>query len=172
MGSPLSWEIAVYDVNIEYLYQAARLGTMRAAAQLLGLSASSISRQITELEAEIGAAGIEHGSHRVRLTEVGQLLVDYYGAQLSQRATFEARLSDLKGLRIGRISLAVGEGFVGADLSAVLARFVSKHPGLQVDVRVLAASNEVAKLVVEDEAHLGLVFDTCSDPRIRVVGSV
>ena len=172
MGSPLSWEIAVYDVNIEYLYQAARLGTMRAAAQLLGLSASSISRQITQLEAEIGAAVIEHGSHRVRLTEVGQLLVDYYGAQLSQRATFEARLSDLKGLRIGRISLAVGEGFVGADLSAVLARFVSKHPGLQVDVRVLAASNEVAKLVVEDEAHLWLVIANCSDRRISVVGSV
>ena len=162
----------MYDVNIEYLYQAARLGTMRAAAQLLTVSASSISRQITQMEAEIGAAVIEHGSHRVRLTEVGQLLVDYYQAQLLQRETFEARLSDLKGLRSGRISLAVGEGFVGVDLSALVARFVSKHPGLRVDVHVLAASSDVAKLVVEDEAHLGLVFDTCSDPRIRVVGSV
>jgi DNA-binding transcriptional LysR family regulator len=162
----------VYDVNIEYLYEAARLGTMRTAAQFLGVAASSISRQITQLESEIGAAIIEHGSHRVRLTEVGQLLVDYYEAQLSQRDTFAARLSDLKGLRSGRISLAVGEGFVGADLSAVLARFASRHPGLQMDVRVLAASSEVAKLVVEDDAHLGLVFDTCSDPRIRVMGAV
>jgi DNA-binding transcriptional LysR family regulator len=162
----------VYDVNIEYLYQAARLGTMRAAAQLLGISASSISRQVTQLESEIGAAIIEHGSHRVRLTEVGQLLVEYYAGQLSQRETFESRLADLKGLRSGRIGLALGEGFVGADLSAALARLVNRHPGLQVDVRVLAASSEVAKLVVEDEAHLGLVFDTCSDPRIRVMGSV
>ena len=55
MGRPSSWGILVYDVNIEYLYVAARLGTMRAAAQLLTVSPSSISRQITQLEAEIGA---------------------------------------------------------------------------------------------------------------------
>jgi DNA-binding transcriptional LysR family regulator len=161
----------VHDVNIEYLYEAARLGTMRAAAQLLTVSPSSISRQITQLEAEIGAAVIEHGSREIRLTEVGRLLLDYYKEQLSQRETFHARLSDLKGLRSGRIGLAVGEGFVGSAFSALLGGFVSKHPGLQVDVRVLAASSDVARLVVEDEADLGLVFDTCSDPRLRVLGS-
>lgn len=162
----------MYDVSVEYLYEAARLGTMRAAAQLLTVSPSSISRQITQLEAEIGAAVFEHGSRKIRLTEVGQLLVDYYKAQMSQREVFEARLSDLKRLRRGRISLAVGEGFVGTALSGLLARFVGRHSGLQVDVRVLAASNDVARLVVEDEAHLGLVFDACSDPRVRVVGAV
>jgi DNA-binding transcriptional LysR family regulator len=171
-GHAVQKESIVYDVSIEYLYEAARLGTMRAAAQLLTVSPSSISRQITQLEAEIGVAVFEHGSRRICLTEVGQLLVDYYKAQLSQREIFEARLTDLKRLRRGRISLAVGEGFVGTALSAVLARFVSRHSGLQVDVRVLAASSDVARLVVEDEAHLGLVFDACSDPRTRVVGAV
>jgi DNA-binding transcriptional LysR family regulator len=172
MGRLLSREAAVYDANIEYLYEAARLGTMRAAAQRLTVSASSISRQITQLEAEIGAAVIEHGSHRIRLTEVGQLLVDYYEAQLSQREMFEGRLSDLKGLRSGRISLAVGEGFVGTALSTLVSRFVGRHPGLKLDIRVLAASSEVATLVVDDDAHIGLVFDTCGDPRIRVMGAV
>ena len=162
----------MYDVSVEYLYEAARLGTMRAAAQLLTVSPSSISRQITQLEAEIGTAVFEHGSRKIRLTEVGQLLVDYYKAQLSQREMFEAQLADLKRLRRGRISLAVGEGFVGTALSGLLARFVNRHSGLQVDVRVLAASNDVARLVVEDEAHLGLVFDACSDPRVRVLGAV
>ncbi len=98
--------------------------------------------------------------------------MDYYKAQLSQRELFDARLSDFKRLRRGRISLALGEGFVGADFSALLGRFVSRHPGLQVDVRVLAASSDVARVIVEDEAHLGLVFDTCSDPRVRVLGAV
>jgi len=172
MGRRVALGIVVYDVNIEYLYEAARLGTMRAAAQLLTVSASCISRRITQLEAEIGAAVIEHGSRRIRLTEAGQLLVDHYEAQLSQRETFEARLADLKGLRSGRICLAVGEGFVGEALSVLLAGFVSRHAGLQVDVRVLGASSDIARLVVEDEAHLGLVFDTCSDPRVRVMGSV
>jgi DNA-binding transcriptional LysR family regulator len=162
----------LYDVSIEYLYQAARLGTMRAAAQLLTVSPSSISRQITQLEAEIGATVIEHGAREIRLTEVGQLLVDYYKTQRSQREIFESQLSDLKRLRRGRITLAVGEGFVGTAFSTMLSRFVGGHSGLQVDVRVFAASTEVVKFVVEDEAHLGLVFDECGDPRARVVSTV
>lgn len=161
----------MYDINIEYLYEAARLGTMRAAAQLLTVSPSSVSRQITQLEEEIGAAVFEHGSRRVRLTEAGQLLVDYYKARRAQREIFQSRLADLKRLRRGRVRLAVGEGFVSRAFSALLARFAGRHSGLQVEVGVLAASSEVAELVVEDEADLGLVFDTCADPRVRVLAA-
>ena len=160
------------DLNLQYLYEAARLGSMRAAADLLTVAASSISRQIAQLEAEIGTALIEHGSRRIKLTEAGRLLIEYHEAQLAQREIFEARLSDLKGLRTGRISLAVGEGFVGSPLSALINGFVRKHSGLQVDVRILASSAEVARLVVEDEAHLGLAFHASDDPRIRVLTSI
>ncbi len=162
----------MYDINIEYLYEAARLGTMRAAAQWLTVSPSSVSRQITQLEEEIGAAVFEHGARTIRLTEAGQLLVDYYKEQRLQRELFLARLADLKRLRRGRVSLAVGEGFLSNAFSAELARFAGRHSGLQVDVRVLAASSEVARLVVEDEADLGLVFDACADPRVRVAAAV
>lgn len=162
----------MHDLNLQYLYEAARLGSMRAAADLLTVAASSISRQIAQLEAEIGTALIEHGARRIKLTEAGRLLIEYHEAQLAQREIFEARLSDLKGLRTGRISLAVGEGFVGTPLSTLINGFVRKYSGLQVDVRILASSKEVARLVVEDEAHLGLAFHACDDPRIRVVSSV
>jgi DNA-binding transcriptional LysR family regulator len=162
----------VNDLNLQYLYEAARLGSMRAAADLLTVAASSVSRQIAQLEAEVGTALIEHGARRIRLTEAGRLLIEYHEAQLAQRELFESRLSDLKGLRTGRISLAVGEGFVGSPLSALINGFVRKHSGLQVDVRILASSREVARLVVEDEAHLGLAFHACDDPRIRVLTSI
>ncbi len=161
----------MHDLNLQYLYEAARLGSMRAAADLLTVAASSISRQIAQLEAEIGTALIEHGSRRIKLTEAGCLLIEYHEAQLAQREIFEARLSDLKGLRTGRISLAVGEGFVGSPLSALINGFIRKHSGLQVDVHIVASSREVARLVVEDEAHLGLAFHASDDPRIRVLTS-
>jgi DNA-binding transcriptional LysR family regulator len=160
------------DLNLQYLYEAARLGSMRAAADLLTVAASSISRQIAQLEAELGTALIEHGSRRIKLTEAGRLLIEYHESQLAQREIFEERLADLKGLRTGRVSLAMGEGFVGTPLCTLLNRFVNRHSGLQVDVRILASSSEVARLVVEDEAHLGLAFHTHDDPRIRVVSSM
>src|SRR6202044_4071636 len=99
----------VQDLNLRYLYEAAKLGSMRAAADQLGVAVSSVSRQISQLEAEVGMVLIEHGRRNVKLTEAGRLLIEYYAEQLTQRELFEGRLADLKGLRTGRIELAIGE---------------------------------------------------------------
>ncbi|MFT4045666.1 MAG: LysR family transcriptional regulator [Solimonas sp.] len=153
--------------NFKYLYEAARLGSMRAAADKLGVAVSSISRQIAQLEAEVGMPLIEHGRRSVQLTEAGELTMKYYGEQLSQREDFEARLSDLRSLRAGHITLAVGEGFLGEALSNVLSRFIARHAGVSLTVHSSNSSNEVVRMVAEDEAHLGLAFNTSDDPRIR-----
>jgi DNA-binding transcriptional LysR family regulator len=160
------------DLNLRYLYEAAKLGSMRAAADNLGVAVSSVSRQISQLEADVGMALIEHGRRNIKLTESGLLLIEHYSEQLRLNEAFDAKLSDLKGLRTGRIHLAVGEGFIGQPLSNVLIRFNAKHPGLFINVHMSASSNEVVRLVAEDDAHLGLVFQSSDDPRIRVLASV
>jgi DNA-binding transcriptional LysR family regulator len=160
------------DLNLRYLYEAAKLGSMRAAADSLGVAVSSVSRQISQLEADVGVALIEHGRRNIKLTETGQLLIEHYSDQLRLNEAFEAKLSDIKGLRTGRIQLAVGEGFIGQPLSNMLIRFNAKHPGLSIDVHMSASSNEVVRLVCADDAHLGLVFQASDDPRIRVLASV
>jgi DNA-binding transcriptional LysR family regulator len=160
------------DFNLRYLYAAAKLGSMRAAADTLGVAVSSVSRQISQLETEVGIALIEHGRRNIKLTDAGVLLVAHYAEQQRLNEAVDAKLSDVKGLRTGRIELAIGEGFIGQPLSALLIRFNAKHPGLLINVHMSASSNEVARLVAEDDAHLGLVFQSSDDPRIRVLASV
>jgi DNA-binding transcriptional LysR family regulator len=115
---------------------------------------------------------IEHGRRNIKLTETGQLLIEHYSDQLRLNEAFEAKLSDIKGLRTGRVQLAVGEGFIGQPLSSMLIRFNAKHPGLFINLHMSASSNEVVRLVSADDAHLGLVFQSSDDPRIRVLASV
>jgi DNA-binding transcriptional LysR family regulator len=160
------------DLNLRYLHAAAKLGSMRAAADSLGVAVSSVSRQISQLEAETGIALIEHGRRSIKLTEAGMLLIEHYSEKLRLQEAVDARLSDLKGLRAGRIFLAVGEGFIGEPLSNLLIRFHAKFPGLLINVHMAASSNEVARMVAEDDAHLGLVLQASEDPRIRVLASV
>jgi DNA-binding transcriptional LysR family regulator len=162
----------VQDLNLRYLYEAAKLGSMRAAADSLGVAVSSVSRQISQLEAELGLALLEHGRRNIKLTEAGQLLIEHYSDRLRLNEAFDAKLSDIKGLRTGRIQLAIGEGFIGQPLSNLLMRFNARHSGLLIDVHMSASSNEVVRLVCADDAHLGLVFQSSDDPRIRVLASV
>jgi DNA-binding transcriptional LysR family regulator len=87
------------ELNLRYLYEAAKLGSMRAAADSLGVAVSSVSRQISQLEADVGIALIEHGRRNIQLTETGRLLIEHYSDQLRLNEAFEAKLSDIKGHR-------------------------------------------------------------------------
>jgi DNA-binding transcriptional LysR family regulator len=145
---------------------------MRAAADSLGVAVSSVSRQIGQLEDDLGVTLIEHGRRNLKLTQAGELLIAHYADQYRLNEAFEAKLSDIKGLRTGRIELAIGEGFVGRPLSNRLVRFNTRHPGLFINVHISASSNEVVSLVAADDAHLGLVFQSSDDPRIRVLASM
>jgi DNA-binding transcriptional LysR family regulator len=141
---------------------------MRAAADSLGVAVSSISRKIAQLEVELGVQLIEHGKRTLQLTQAGELTLAHFENLQEQRGRFDNRLCELRQLRAGSVQLAVGEGFIGMALSHVLSRFLIDHPGIEMDVRVVASSSEAAQLVADDEAHLGLAFLATDDPRVRV----
>lgn len=154
------------DERLKYLYMSARLGTMRAAADALGVAPSSVSRQIAHLERYLRVPLVEKNSHKVRLTEAGQCVVEHYRERLAQKEVLLAKLSDLKGVRAGRYTLAVGEGFISTVLLSTLHSFAQYYPGAQLDI-ITAPTHEVISMISEDLAHLGFVFEAPADPRIR-----
>jgi DNA-binding transcriptional LysR family regulator len=154
------------DVRMRYLYEAARLGTMNAASERLNVATSSISRQIAKLEEELGIALIEKERRKIRLTEAGEAIYQYYLERVSQEEAFLSRIQDLRYVRSGKIVLAVGEAFVTQKFSDMLDAYMRRFPGIEVTVAV-ANTNQVVSRVLEDQAHLGLIFDIPREPRIR-----
>ena len=154
------------DIRLRYLYQAARQGTMRAASDKLDVAPSSVSRQITELENELGLPLIERGRRRIKLTEAGEAACLYYREKRSQEEAFLSKIEEMKSLRVGKITLAVGEAFVTQRFSDMLQAFMQRYAGMQVNV-IVANTNAVVDLVREDEAHTGMIFDIPRDPKIR-----
>lgn len=154
------------DTRLRYLFEAARLGTMRAASDKLGVATSSVSRQIAELEKELGIALLERGRRRITLTEAGEAACQYYRDKTAQEEVFLARIDDFRSVRTGRVDLAVGEAFITDDFSAVLQSFMQEHPGIKVRVHMRGTNDSIA-LVRDDEVHFGLAFDLPRDPKVR-----
>lgn len=154
------------EVRMRYLYEAARLGTMRAAGEELDISTSSISRQITALEKELGIRLIETGRRRIKLTAAGDAVVAYYRELRSHQELFHSRIEELRSVRSGVINLAIGEAFISDEFSDVLQRFMQHFPGVTMRVKMSGSTNSIA-LVRDDEAHFGLIFDMPRDPRVR-----
>ncbi len=154
------------DERLRYLYESARLGSMRAASEYLNMAPSSISRQIAGLEKELGIELIERSRHTVQLTSAGQLVLQYYRDRLSQREALSSSIDDLRGHRQGHIVLAVGQGLVRMLPVRSLSEFLGKFPGIGLTIKN-ASTRDVASFVRNDEAHFGITLDSPHDPRIR-----
>lgn len=159
-----------HDSRLRFLAEAVRSRTMRAASENLDVAPSTISRQIAQLEKELGVALIERNRTRIKLTEAGEIALNYYREFMTQQEAFVSQMRDLKGLRGGTISLAVGEALIGDMLLDTLARFMAQYPDVRVVIRT-AGTAEVVGLVIEDEAHMGLVFQPEPEAKIRIRAS-
>jgi DNA-binding transcriptional LysR family regulator len=159
-----------HDHRLRYLAEAVRGGTMRAASENLNVAPSSISRQIAQLEEELGVPLIERSRRRLKLTEAGEIALGYYRELTTQQEAFVSRLRDIKGLRGGTVRLAVGEALIGDLLLEVLQRFMDQYPEIRIVMRT-AGTTDVVALVIDDEAHMGMVFQAAPDAKIRVRAS-
>jgi DNA-binding transcriptional LysR family regulator len=153
------------DTRLRYLYESALLGTMNAAAECLNVATSSVSRQIAQLEMELGVPVIEKGRRKIKLTEAGEAACKYYREKLSQEEAFLSRIEEMKKVRSGKIVIAVGEAFVNQRFSDMLDAFMQRYPGLEVRVAI-SNTLSVAAQVRDDLAHLGLIFDIPREPGI------
>ena len=113
---------------------AARLLSFTKAGEELYLSQSAVSRQIQELEDQLGLSLFERRHRALALTDAGQTL---YAAAAQALATMRAVTDRLRAGR-GRQTLAVTttQSFASLWLIPRLAGFTRKHP--ELDVRISA----------------------------------
>lgn len=121
--------------GLRVLREVAARGSFTAAAEALGYTQSSISRQVAGLEAAAGAQLFERATRGVRLTEAGRVLVRH-GAHVL--APVDAAAHDLTALR----ELSTGKLTVGAFPTAItdlvpraLVAFSDRYPGVKVGLR-------------------------------------
>lgn len=151
---------------LKYFQQTAVLGSMRLASDKLGVAVSSISRQITQLEHELGMPLIERGRRSIKLTEAGEIALEYYRDQLADQEALLGRLRDLRQIRAGRVQLAVGEGLLGSAFTALIEKFQHQNPGIAISV-LGGTTSDIVRQVLEDEVHIGMILHVSSEPKIR-----
>ena len=143
--------------RLKYLFEAARLGSMRAAADFLDVAPSVVSRQIAELEKVTCTPVVETNRRGAKPTEAGRLLIEHYRNHLAQQEALASRLNALLGLSIGTVSIGAVQGFADDLMQHVLQPFNAQHPGIAIKVQ-LGSINDILGWLEQDEVHLGLIY--------------
>lgn len=109
---------------LDVFQQAARSGSVQQAAQATGLSVSTVSHHLRQLEQALGVALLDHGRRPMRLTPTGARFLDHVEEALTllRRAELEARSGDMAQTQA--LSLALIEDFdsgIAPELARLLA---------------------------------------------------
>jgi DNA-binding transcriptional LysR family regulator len=148
---------AVDTRRLPYLVELARRGSMRAVAERLQTSTSSVSQQIAALAREAGTPLVEPDGRRVRLTPAGRRLADHAREIL---AAVDAARNDLEpdGEPAGTVRVAGFATAVRRSLMPVVAAFAAEHPRVRLTIREHEPTEALA-LLADDAVDLALVYD-------------
>lgn len=127
----------------------ARLGSFTRAAEELHLSQPTVSMQINKLAGTVGLPLFERAGRNVAITTAGRALAATCRDIMESLAHLEMTVADLKGLKQGRLRLAVmttAQYF----MPHVLGEFCKRYPGIEVTLEVTNREQTLERLA----AHL------------------
>ena len=137
---------------LRYFLMVAREENITKAAELLHITQPTLSRQLMQLEEELGKKLFQRTNHSIRLTEDGMLLrrraqeiVQLADKTEMEFKTGEEELSGSIAIGSGEAnsvqvsgSIAIGSGEANSvqEFAEIIGRFQKKYPQVQSDRRI------------------------------------
>lgn len=150
-----------------YFYYVARTGRFTGAEAALNVAQSAISRQLQQLEMDLGVQLFDRTGRGVRLTSAGQLLFDHSEEILSSMATTVDALQEASKAPQVNVSIAAPPSFMSACMGDVVADFTSKFPEGRIRV-IEASTGGVFNSLVNGEVDLAIVLEPAGRARFDV----
>jgi LysR family cys regulon transcriptional activator len=147
--------------QLRSLRETVRRGlNLTAAAEVLHTSQPALSKQIRELEDELGVQiFVRHGKRYTQLTEAGEKILAAAERVLDEAAVLRRVGEEFAAGHAGTLSVAATHTQARYVLPAVLARFRSEFPNMKFHL-LQGNPEQVADYVVHGDATFGLATET------------
>jgi DNA-binding transcriptional LysR family regulator len=133
-----------------------------AAARALGLPKSSVSRAVALLEDELGTQLLRRSTRAVTLTEAGSAFYERAARGLEAVAEAREAMVELEREVRGPIRVTAPVDAGAWLLAPLVATFLERHPGVQIDVVLTARVVDL----VEERIDLALRAGSVGDPAL------
>ncbi|TBV05362.1 LysR family transcriptional regulator [Phytopseudomonas dryadis] len=108
--------------------------SFRRAADLLGLSRSSLSHTVRGLEQRLDTRLLHRTTRSVALTESGERLLRRLQPLLNELDTLLEDVADAQGRTTGTLRINGSEGAIRLLLQSVVPAFLARYPGVELDL--------------------------------------
>ena len=143
--------------QLRYLREVARRGlNVSEAAEALHTSQPGISKQIRQLEDELGVEIlVRHGKRVVEITEPGKLILDIAERMLKDAENLKQVAREYSSEDTGALVIATTHTQARYALPAVVNRFTQRYPKVRLSLRQ-GSPQQIAELVKSGEADIAI----------------
>ena len=129
--------------GMRVLVRVVDAGGFSAAARQIGVAPSSISRQINELESDLGVRLFHRTTRKLSLTEAGQIYYERAGRVITDVDEARLAVSEL-GSPTGILRVTIPTGIGRGLIVSAIPAFLERYPGVRV---VLSMTDYMVDLV-------------------------
>ncbi|MCH5343228.1 MAG: LysR family transcriptional regulator [Acetatifactor sp.] len=123
------------DIRImQYYLAVTREGNISAAAESLHVSQPALSRQMKDLEEELGVTLFERGKRKITLTEEGMVLRKRAEEMVRLMQITETEISQVKNKITGDIRIGAGESHVFHYISKTAGILREEYPDIRFHI--------------------------------------
>ena len=151
--------------HLRYFVAVAEEKNFTRAAARLHIAQPPLSRQIQQLEEDLGVALIEKGSRPLKLTEAGQFFLAHAKPLLDQVRELRTMTQ-----RVGKLERTLSIGFVAStlygQLPEIVRRYRERFPEVEVTLHEMTTIEQL-KALKEGRIDVGFGRLKSEDPSIR-----
>jgi DNA-binding transcriptional LysR family regulator len=153
---------------LQYAVSIAERGSTLAAAHEFNLTSSALSRQISQLEHELGITLFERHSRGMRPTDAGEIFLDAARQVLRRMERLATDLDDVNSLRRGHVTIYSSEALVHDFLLPCITNAAALHPNITIEA-VVTAGRQAEKAIIDERADIAVIFNAPSHVELEVV---
>lgn len=140
--------------RLRAFYLVAKHGSLRRAANQLGLTLPTLSVQLKKLEHELNVKLFHHLPNKLLITERGHLFLQEVTRVLEALEQARAAVSNQTDDFTGKVSISMGSD-IAKHFAPRIALFIKHHPQLALSI-LARHSRETLALVLGGEVDLGI----------------
>lgn len=155
---------------LKYIEKIARTGSLRSAAEELGITASALNRRILGVEDELGVEIFERHPAGLRPNIAGEILLKYIRDQIADMDRVKSRIADLSGMRAGHINIAATREVVQFFLPDLIKQHLAEFPAVTFGVD-LHERGMAEKSLLDNTNDIAIVFEPIHHKEMQQVYS-
>lgn len=150
--------------KIRILLQVIEEGSISAAAESLGYTASGISRLVASLEQEAGFALLRRNRSGVVPTEECLQLKGTMQTLVQEQQHYQRLCRNICGLETGNVTIGTAYSAFFKPLARSIAAFTNAHPGISIQV-VEGTSSQLHEMMLQHQVDICFITGRPDLPR-------